>query len=78
MTAPITGPSIPQSIIQQSLDAICPEGAKIWMPFGGPVVEVAQANRIPVWVCPDDATNVETLADLQEFYKSQYGKVEFV
>lgn len=65
-------------LVQASLDAMCKEGDKVWLPFGGPVLEVAQAGRIPVWQEKDPTKNVEKLKELQDFYTSQYGKVEFI
>ena len=77
MTAPLPTSGLPQSIIQQSLDAISSEGAKVWLPYGGPVVEVAQAGRTPIWLETEENTP-DTLNDLKEYYKSQYGNVEFI
>lgn len=77
ITAPQNSPRIPIEIIQYSLDAISREGDKIWLPSGGPVVEVAQCGRIPIWKEQNELKNKETLEELKTHYIETHGKCEF-
>lgn len=61
----------PSKAVLQMLDYISQEGDKIWLPFGGPIVDVYRCNRIPIWQGEDDE-KVKA-----EFVK-QFGKVDFI
>lgn len=53
------------------LDLISVENDKIWLPFGGPVVDIYRFNRIPIYQMEDDET-------LKTELKNQFFNVEFI
>jgi ParB/RepB/Spo0J family partition protein len=62
---------IPPKAVLQMLDYISQEGDKIWLPFGGPIVDVYRAGRIPIWQGEDDEK-------IKADFIKQFGKVDFI